>query len=1169
MEFRILGQLEVRHEGHALPIGGAKQRALLALLLLHANETITADRLIDELWGEHPPATAAKTLQVHISRLRKTLAVGTLRGSDDCLLTRQRGYEIRLAPGDLDAERFELLASEGRAEATVRPDRAVSALEEALSLWRGPPLEDLAFEPFAQLEIARLEELKLSALEELIEAKLALGRQVEVVSELERLVAAHPFRERFHAQLMLALYRCDRQADALGVYQIARRTLSQDLGISPSETLRELERAILAQDPKLAAPLQPREVVRSTITAAGDFVGRERELASLRTGLQHAIAGRGSLYLLVGEPGIGKSRLAEELIRSARDARARVLVGRCWEAGGAPTYWPWVQAMRGYLESTDPQTLRAQLGADASEVAYLLPELRILFPGLEAASGEREPARFRLFDAMARFLTNAAAARPLVVVLDDLHAADEPSLLLLRFVATTLGDGGILIVGTYRDVDPTVRDPLAATLAEVGRERVTHRIELRGLTETDVGRFVELTVGITPPPGLVAVLHAETEGNPFFLGEVVRLLAAEGRLPGADPEAISELGIPQGVQEVIGRRLGRLSDGCRRLLALASVLGREFRVDALERLSVLDADRILDLLDEAVAERLLGSAPSGPGRLRFAHALIRETLYGQLTAPRRLQVHRLAAEALESLYAPDCEPHLAELAHHFFQAGAASKALVHSRRAGDRAVSVLAYEEGARLYELALQSIQLSPPGDERTRCELLVDLGEALAKAGNMPEAKRRFIAAAEIARNAGLSEDLARAALGYGGRYPFARAGSDTRLVPLLEEALEALGDDESILKARVTGRLSSALRDQPSPEPRSSLSRHAVEMARRLGDEATLADTLMSHFTATWTPEIERMLGITDETLRLSEGMGDTERTFQASFLDYAASMTVGDQERLARRMAQIAASNALKQPALRWWGLAMRTTWALLQGDFAEAERLADEALREGQHAQSWDAGFSHRMALFVLRREQGRLAEIEQLIRESIDEYAGYRSFRCLVPLIACELGRPDEAASAFAELATDNFSALPRDAEWLFCLSILAEVAVSLGDTDRGAELYRQLLPYESLFALASGEVSTGCVARYLGILATLAANWDAAGRHFEIALAANARVQARPWIAHTQADYARMLLGRDGPGDREEARAFLARALSGYTELGMQVGVTKASALYQAATAM
>ena len=255
MEFRILGSLEVLDEGRAITLGGSKQRALLALLLLHPNETLSTDRLVDELWGERPPANAAKSVQMQISRLRKVLAGEAGNGSAGLVVTRERGYELRLDPERLDAHRFERLVAEGRRELEARrPQRAVSTLEGALSLWRGAPLAELAYEPFAQGEIGRLEGLRIAALEELIEAKLALGRHADVVERLEALIGEHPYRERLRAQLMLALYRSDRQADALQAYQNARRTLVEELGIEPGERLRELERAILAQDPALASP---------------------------------------------------------------------------------------------------------------------------------------------------------------------------------------------------------------------------------------------------------------------------------------------------------------------------------------------------------------------------------------------------------------------------------------------------------------------------------------------------------------------------------------------------------------------------------------------------------------------------------------------------------------------------------------------------------------------------------------------------------------------------------------------------------------------------------------------------------------------------------------------------------------------------------------------------
>ena len=708
MDFRILGSLEVVDGTRRLALGGRKSRALLALLLLHANEALSADRLIDDLWGDDPPATAGKSLQVQISRLRK--ALGNDAAPDRAaglIVTRDGGYELVVDPERVDARRFERLVADGRAElAANRATSAVTTLEGALALWRGAPLNDLAYEPFVQSESARLEELRVTAFEHLIEAKLKLGRHAEVVETLERLIGEHPYREHLHAQLMLALYRSDRQADALQAYQNARRMLVEDLGIEPGERLRELERAVLAQAPSLQVLVpeeqDPRAGEAAPATARRAFVGRERELGQLVAGLDGAFAGHGRLVLLAGEPGIGKSRLADALIERARARGAGVLIGRSWEAGGAPAYWPWIQALRAYLRDAGAEELRRQLGVGASDLAPLLPELRELFVDLpEPAALEGEGARFRQFEAVRAFLQSAADERPLTIFLDDLHAADEPSLLLLQYVARGLESTQLLIVVAYRDVDPTLRDPLTAALAELVREPQTTQIALTGLTATQVAEYVEVATGIAPELHLVEAIHAETEGNPLFVAELVQLLAAEGEVDGAD----SHLRIPPGVRAVIARRIARLSEPCRALLLQVSVMGREFGLDALTELSDLTADGVIDALNEAMAERILDEVPGAPGRVRFRHVLIRDSLYEDLTAARRMQLHKEVGRALEAAYASDPEPHLAELARHFVAAaplGVEAKALDYVRRAADRAARQLAFEEAARQYEIAL-----------------------------------------------------------------------------------------------------------------------------------------------------------------------------------------------------------------------------------------------------------------------------------------------------------------------------------------------------------------------------------------------------------------------------------------------------------------------------------
>jgi DNA-binding SARP family transcriptional activator len=1161
MEFRILGPLEALDRGRVVGLGGTRQRALLAVFLLHRGETLSTDRLIDELWGERPPATATKSVQVYISRLRKALAGGDGDGSAEVIVTREHGYELRLDPERLDSHRFERLVAEGRSDlAAGRPQPAASALEGALSLWRGPPLADLAYEPFAQREVARLDDLRLEALEALIEAKLALGAHAELVGQLQTLIGEHPFRERLRAQLMLALYRCDRQADALQAYQDARLTLVEELGIEPSERLRDLEQAILAQDPKLhlVAPEEPATAERAPGTGRGTFVGRERELAELVDCLDDAFAGRGRLCLLAGEPGIGKSRLAEELTADARARGARVLVGRSWEAGGAPAYWPWVQALRTYVREEEPDALRAQLGDGAADLAQLLPDLRALLPDIgEPPAPESEGARFRLFDVTSSFLVTAARARPLVIVLDDLHAADEPSLLLLQFVARQLGDSRLLIVGAYRDIDPALADPLRTTLMELAREPGTRSLKLAGLGEPDVARFLELAAPGASAPELARTVHAETEGNPLFVGEILRLLAAEHRL---DEPATAPLAIPQSVREVIGRRLRHLSYQCNELLVLASVLGREFDLDALARISGLERDAMLEFLDEAMDARVVSEVPGAIGRMRFAHSLIRDAAYHGPARSRRVQLHRRVGEGLEALYASDLDPHLAELAHHFFEAAAGGdgqKAVAYARRAGSRAVDLLAYEEAVRLYEMALEALGPESAATARSRCELLLALADAEGRAGDSREAKAKFLRAAELARSAGLPEVLARAALGYGGRFVWDRAMSDERLVPLLQDALATLGEVESTLRVQLLSRLAAALRGEPSRERREQICQEAVQTARRIGDPAAVAYALDAAEVALHAPQTaQRRLDEGSEIVSLARTTGDRERLFDGHEHAFWAAWELGDPVvRAVQLDSMTRVAEGLRQPAQLWMLAVAQATLALAEGRFDEGAELIEHAATVGERVQSWSAAaVAHTLPLFLLRREHGRLEDFEREIQGPGHEFSGPLVRQSVLAHVHARRGRAGEAKATLHDLTGRDLSDWHVDEEWLVGICLLAETCVILEDTERAAPLYELLSPYASLNAVAVPELALDSVSRPLGMLATLLGRFEDAARHFEEALRMNERMGARPWLAHAQEEYGRMLHLRSAEGDRERAEELLSRAQATYEELGVRV---------------
>lgn len=1156
MEFRILGPLEVRDGDRAIPIGTGRQRALLALLILNANETVSTDRIVDELWGERAPRTAQKVIQNQVSRLRRALV-------DGLLVTRGSGYALELAHGQRDLDRFEQLLEQGaEASATGDADRAAELLRRAVDLWRGEPLAEFPDAPFARIEIARLDERRLAAVEQLIDAELRLGRHHDLVGELRSLVAAHPLRERLRAQLMVALYRSRRQADALAVYQDTRRALVEELGIEPSPELQQLERSILQQDRALELGTRNAATATRPVQDREPFVGREREQKALGAGLADALRGTGRLFLLSGEPGIGKSRLANQFAARARAEGVRVLAGRCWEAGGAPAYWPWVEALRSYVRAEGPASFRLQAGEGAQDVAQILPELGDLFPALPPlASTDPEVARFRLFEAVTSFLKNAAVDRALVLLLDDLHVADTPSLLLLRFLTRALGDSRLVVLAAYRDVDPALQDPLAATIDEVSRESVARRLPLTGLPEQEVATLVARTTDVEAPTSVAAAIYEATEGNPFFVGEIVRLLGAEGASGQADG-AGWQGPVPEGVRAVIIRRLRRLSDDCRQTLLTASVLGREFELEALARAAGLSRDALLETLDEASRERVVVDVPGAVERRRFAHALIRDTLYDDIPSGRRAQLERRVGETLEQLYEGEVEPHLAELAHHFLAAVPAAgttKALDYARRAGDRAAALTAFEEAVRQYELAL-----GMAADGAARGELLLARGDAQARAGDVPAAKATFLEAAELAERHGLPDLLGRAALGYGGRIVWDVQRGDEHLKPLLERALRLLGEKDDPLRVRLLSRLAAGpLRDPTSPpDRRQTLSGEALAMARRLDDPSTLAYALAASIAAqhrpTWT---ENQVADSTELIEVATLAGEPERAVEAYDHRANALLELGDirgAERALDEMASLA--ETLRQPSQTFYVAEARAGLALLRGPLDEAERLIHTSFELGRQILDWNARFTYGIQLYFLRRHQGRLHELAGMF-ESDENEARYRTYPiwdCLVMRFHDELGRESAARERFERFAGTDFARLPFDEEWLVAMGLLAEQAASLEDDARARTLYDLLVPWADRVATSYSEACTGSVARYLGLLAWTSSRVEEATRHFEDAIVMNERIGARPWLAQTQEDYARMLL----ESDRTLSRGLLEQSAATYAALGMRSQAERASAL-------
>ena len=893
--------------------------------------------------------------------------------------------------------------------------------------------------------------------------------------------------------------------------------------------------------------------------AGGVFVGRRREMDELRVGLDDALSGHGRLLMLVGEPGIGKTRTSEEFATYARLRGAQVLWGRCYEGEGAPVYWPWVQLIRSYVHERDPETLMSEMGSGASVIAQVVSEVRERLPGLpDPPSLEPEQARFRLFDGITSFLKNASIHQPLILVLEDLHWADKPSLLLLEFLARELQIARLLVLCTYRDLELGRQHPLSQTLAELSRERLSQRILLRGLEERDVGRFIEMTAGMVAPEALVATVYSETEGNPFFVNEIVRLLVAEGRLEHPERVKSWSITIPQGVREVVGRRLDQLTEECNQALTIASVIGREFSLDALERVSDLSGDRLLEVLEEAVAARVITEVTDAAGRYTFSHALVRDTLHEELGTARRVALHRRIAEVLEELHSGRLEPHLADLAYHFFEGaragGDVEKAIEYARRAGEHATELMAYEEAVNHYETALQALELRDVTDEAERCELLLTLGWAQWRTVDPDGARGTFLKTADLARRMKQPELLARAALGFGGSFhPLMLQGLlDKTVIALLEEALAAAGEEDSALRAQLLARLATA---QPSGAGglSASLSQQAVDMARRVGDPEALRWVLSGRQEALLGPDsVEERLAAATELVRLGEKLGNEEIVGHAHVWRLTALLELGD---VAAADAELEGWNRWFQP---WWVALLRAMRALLDGRFEDAEALGTEALKIGQRARITNAVLAFGAQLFLLRREQGRLHEVEEMAAGPVlQENPAWRA------LLHYELGHETEARSEFERLAAQNFTDFPKDSFWLANNAMLALLCANLGDTRRAERLYDLMLPYrERNVTLPMGFLCFGSAALFLGILASTMSRWDVAEQHFDDALEMNERMGAQPWLCHTRYEYAKMLLARGEPGDREKAIALLTPVLETTQELGMKSLVESSLAL-------
>ncbi|MBK9608893.1 MAG: AAA family ATPase [Betaproteobacteria bacterium] len=889
-----------------------------------------------------------------------------------------------------------------------------------------------------------------------------------------------------------------------------------------------------------------------------EFIGRQREIDALDAALERAIAGHPGIALLAGEPGIGKTRTAQEIAAHARRRDVLALFARCPEEPGAPPYWPWLQLIRRYVALHDEPALRETIGPAASHIAALDPELAgRLAPGRPMlVEADAAKARFRLFDAIAGFWRRAAAAQPLLLVIDDLHRADVPSLRMIEFVMADAGGSRLMLLGTYRDAEVTRQHPLSDTLAELHRNSSVQRLLLGGFTPAETARFIAAATGAAAPE-LVSALHDKTAGHPLFLAELAHDLQHAGGT-GVARSLIGLIRVPKGVREVIGARLNRLTPLCQQVLQDAAVFGREFRFDLVCRLQDdLPEDAVTAAIDEARRASLI-DAQVDPGGYQFAHALVRDTIYDELPARRRAELHRRIGAVLEAQYQGDLTACLSMLAHHYHAAGQAAdsgKAIEYATRAAERAAAMQAHEEASRHYLRACAALPEGRATDAQ-RCRLLLGLGNAQNSAGASTLALATFAEAAECARRVGDASLLAHSAIGFGDAQW--RLGSEgSQAVVLIREALAQTARTNARERTALLTALCQALLFSNQPDEAETAFRESVAIARQLGEPLTLFRALCAILPGRWFPDrLALRIEAAREAIAVVQRAGHPEWT-----APYLSGWHTGDLMEFGDTVAatttaqfHLATGETMREPFNQAVALAALSMIAAHEGRFADAEPLAAEALRCGTRFDRANAAGIFGVQMFTIRRHQGRLRELAPVLRHFLDNESPGATWRPGLAILHCELGARDDARGIFERLAVGGFAGIAHDAVRIASLAYLAEVCVWLGDAQRASVLFGLLLPYAGRnIVFGAHTASFGAADRLLGMLATTLQRWDLAQHHLEHAIDFDERTGGRPWLAQSRHALATMLLRRNQVGDRDRARRLLDTALDDARMLGMR----------------
>ncbi len=1105
-----------------LEVRGPRVRALLALLLLHANELVTADRLADLLWRGDPPRTAANTLQTHVVRLRRALCpcengTGTA-GEPDPLRTIGGGYVLEIDADALDSERFErLLAEARRAAALERHAVAHELLRNALALWRGPALVDFAAEPFAHVDATRLDELRIDAQQELAAASLACGRVAEAISTLQPLVGANPLREQPVGHLMVALYRSGRQSDALDAYRALRVALRDELGLDPSPELRRLEQLILEQASNLelvslGTAGRAHNLPAAALVASPRFVGRTEELAWLGAEWHAACRGEPRLAIVQGEPGIGKTRVAAEFAERCYRGGTTVLWGRCIEEASAP-FEALAGALGPLVGAADPTT-----------------PLWHLFGVPDALGLRSDPdvERHRMFQLVTELLERTAVDAPVLLVLDDMQWADPSTLALLVHFLRAAPPVCVLVLATVRTTELSSAHAFRTTVNELRRDGRAAHHEVGGLQPAEVDSLVANLVSAGTPKNFGTLVQARTGGNPYFVTALLRQLDESGE---SDLERFDQLDLPETVRGVIDSRVARLDPAAREVLEVAAVVGVEFDATLVDEVTGFPLPMFARLLDEIDAAGI--AHPGDGGVYVFSHALVRDVLYRGVGPARRALLHRQVASVLERAHDDRRRDRTAQLARHFAASGPdeAAKAISYATRAGEEALAGLAYEDAYSHFDMALDLIDRGCADlGIGTRADVQFARARASFASGERAGAKADFEAVAAVYRQLGDPERLTQLALGISGtsmRHLWTEYGTVSDwLIELVREALVLSEREESPGRVRLLARLAEELYFSPDAEARTEIAEEALAMGRRLGDARALADALNGRLRALWHPaNVQDRLRTARELRDLAANTGDAELAMAGEAWGIVAQLELGYSPDLDEEVAQYAAmTDEYRSPYHRVWALALLGGRALMRGEFDETERLIGEGMNVAPEVFGYAIqGFAGQLC--TLRIEQGRAAEVLDAGRSFVAQYPQVPAWRAGLSVILAELGLRDEAREQLSVLAANGLAAHRRDQEWLFLMGAIAETCSLTEEPGLAAECYELLAPFaDRCIVLGDGYVLWCSAEKSLGILARTAGRSEDACRHLERALSVHRSLGAPPLVARTTFELARAL---------------------------------------------